>query len=259
MSWFAVDDNAWAHPKFTAAGNAALGLWLRCGAYAAQHLTDGIVPGVVVRMCSGTPAQVRKLVAAGLWHEHGHTCPHPRCAQPAPGDYYMHDYLAPYNPTRREVEARRAREADKKRRYREGGAAGRQLPLDDADPGPGEDAGRDAPPPGRPPRRAAPEAPIPADWQPSDEDVQAVQLARADAGLPQLTPQQLAAVTRKFVRRMTDDRVQAAAWGGRWRQWAETERTEPAGGVVVPLPGAMTRSQQQRAGLDRLRNGGHSA
>ncbi|MFF3190519.1 hypothetical protein [Streptomyces misionensis] len=254
MSWFAVDDNAWSHPKIVAAGNAALGLWLRCGAYAAQHLTDGIVPGVVVKMCKGSPAQVRRLVEAGLWHEHGHTCPHPQCVQPAPGDYYMHDYLAPYNPSRREVQARRDREAEKKRRYR---GRAEQLPLDDGEPG---DQG--APPP-RPPKRTGTGAgPIPEGWQPSDDDVAAAQLARVDAGRPQLTTQQLAAVTRKFVRRMRDDGKTAAAtaWGGRWQQWAETERTELAGGGnVVPLPGAMTKSQQQRAGLDRLRdrlNGG---
>jgi hypothetical protein len=103
---------------------------------------------------------------------------------------------------------------------------------------------------------------IAADWQPSDEDVRAAHLARSDAGREQLTPQQLDAVTRKFVRRMADDQVRAAGFGGRWVQWAERERIEPAGSLgsnVVQLPGAMTRSQQQRAGLDLLRqemNGG---
>jgi hypothetical protein len=251
MSWFAVDDNAWSHPKFVKAGNAALGLWLRCGAYAAQHLTDGVVPGVVVGMCKGTPAQVRRLVEAGLWHEHGHTCPHPKCQQPQPGDYYMHDYLDPYNLPRREVEARRAREAEKKKRQRERAQGGMQLPLDEP--------GGDSPPPR--PRRDEPRT-IPADWRPSDADIEAAQLARADAGQPQLTPQQLANLTRRFVRRMLDDQVCAAGWGGRWQQWAERERTEPApppGGNVLQHP-AMTKSQQQRAGLDRLRqNGGHSA
>jgi hypothetical protein len=251
MPWFVIDDSAYAHPKIVAAGNAALGLWLRCGSYAAQHLTDGIVPGVVVKMCQGTPAQVRRLVAAGLWHEHGHTCPHPKCQQPAPGDYYMHDYLDPYNPSRREVENRRRREAEKKQKYRAGRAE--QLPLDEpAD---------NTPPPPRP-RRDEP-GPIPADWQPADADVEAAQLARAEAGLPQLTPQQLDQVTRRFVRRMTDDQVRAAAWGGRWQGWAERERVEqqPAPGGTVLQFGAMTKSQQQRAGLDRLRglNGGHSA
>ncbi|MYR60048.1 hypothetical protein GTY54_28725 [Streptomyces sp. SID625] len=252
MSWFAVDDNAWSHPKLVAAGNAALGLWLRCGAYAAQHLTDGIVPGVVVKMCKGSPAQVRRLVEAGLWHEHGHTCPHPQCQQPRPGDFYMHDYLAPYNPSRREVESRRRREAEKKQKHR-AARAGEQLPFDG-----GPDSGRDEPPPPPRPRREEPQ-PIPAGWQPSEDDVRAAQQARADDGRPQLTSQQLDTVTRKFVRRMVDDQVRAAAWGGRWQQWAENERTEAPGGNVVQF-GALTRSQQQRAGLDRLRQGGgHSA
>ncbi|MFI9600361.1 hypothetical protein ACIHCX_10850 [Streptomyces sp. NPDC052043] len=255
MPWFVVDDNSHMHPKIVAAGNAALGLWLRCGSYAAQHLTDGIVPGVIAKMY-GTPAQVRKLVAAGLWHEHGHTCRHAKCAQPAPGDFYIHDYLEPYNPTRAEVEARRDRAAEKKRRQR-AGRAGEQLPLDDGDQG--------APPPAPVREQRAEAAPIPADWQPSDEDVRAAQLARADASRPQLTPQQLDTLTRRFVRRMTDDGVRAAGFGGRWQQWAERERVEPApepGSNVYRLPGAMTKSQQQRAGLEALRqqmNGGHPA
>ncbi|MCU8589339.1 hypothetical protein [Streptomyces sp. A13(2022)] len=245
MPWFVVDDSAHMHPKLLAATNAGLGLWLRCGSYAAQHLTDGIVPAHVAKMY-GTPGQIRKLVAAGLWHEHGHTCPHSKCAQPAPGDFYMHDYLDPYNPSRVEVENRRRREAEKKQRYR---ARGEQLPLDEPDR---------TPPPPRPRRDEA--GPIPAGWQPSDADVQAAQLARADVGAPQLTPQQLDTVTRRFVRRMTDDQVRAATWGGRWQGWAERERAEsPSAGNVVQL-GALTKSQQQRAGLDRLRqNGGHSA
>lgn len=243
MPWFVVDDSAYSHPKMIAATNAGIGLWLRCGAYAAQHLTDGIVPGVIAKMY-GTPAQIRKLVAAGLWHEHGHRCPHRKCQQPAPGDYYMHDYLDPYNRSRREVQASRDREAEKKRKYRAGKAA-EQLPIDDEP--------NDQAPPPRPRRDDG--GPIPADWQPSDEDVAAAQLARADAGLPQLTPRQIATLTRRFVRRMADDRVRAAGFGGRWQQWAENERTDPApGSNVVRLPGAMTKGQQQRAGLDRLRN-----
>jgi hypothetical protein len=117
MPWFVVDDNAHSHPKMIAAGNAALGLWLRCGAYAAQHLTDGIVPGVIAKMYGSKP-QITRLVAAGLWHEHGHTCKRPKCAQPQPGDYYIHDYLAPYNPSRAEVVRKRTKAADKKRAYR---------------------------------------------------------------------------------------------------------------------------------------------
>lgn len=31
MPWFVVDDSAHSHPKFIKAGNAAVGLWMRCG------------------------------------------------------------------------------------------------------------------------------------------------------------------------------------------------------------------------------------
>ncbi|GAA2686252.1 hypothetical protein GCM10010400_58200 [Streptomyces aculeolatus] len=114
MTWFKVDDTAHSHPKILAATNAAVGLWLRCGAYAAQHLTDGIVPGPVAAMY-GTAPQIKKLVRVGLWHPHGHTCL--RCPQPSDGDFQMHDYLA-YNPSRADVVAGRERAAEKKRKQR---------------------------------------------------------------------------------------------------------------------------------------------
>ncbi|MGC5398053.1 mucin-2 [Streptomyces sp. DT20] len=117
MTWFKVDDTAYGHPKVLKAGNPAFGLWARCGAYAAQHLTEGTVPGVVAQLY-GTAPQVRRLVAAGLWHEHGHTCTHPKCKEPAPGDYYMHDFLI-YNPTKATVEQGRDRAADRQKRARD--------------------------------------------------------------------------------------------------------------------------------------------
>lgn len=268
MPWFVIDDSAHSHPKIIAATNAAFGLWVRCGSYAAQHLTDGVVYAHVAKMY-GTRAQIAKLIAAGLWHEHGHTCPHPKCKQPAPGDYYMHDYLAPYNPSRAEVNARREREAEKKRKYRaeqearanhgQGRAGSRadQTLFDDdphtnSTPDEGDSAGRGDTSPGdsrgtragaspSPPRpsQGGPERALSAitpDWQPSDADIEAAQLARADAGREQLTPQQLAAVTQKFVQRMTDDGTRAVGFGGRWRTWAERERPEPpTSGDVIPF------------------------
>ncbi|WP_431784368.1 hypothetical protein [Streptomyces chumphonensis] len=297
MPFFVVDDGADSHPKMVRAKNAAVGLWMRVGSYVARHLTDGHVPGEVATMY-GTPPQIRKLVAVALWHEHGHTCP--RCPQPRPGDYYMHDYRESGNPSRAEVLARRAKAAAKKQRQRAGGNPDPQLPeegssgfrdgiddeeapetsarSDDAaregDVSPGESPETSR---GRAPLHSTPAAAeeeegergtgrsgrppaalslIPADWQPTDQDVAAAQSARADAGREQLTPQQLTALTRKFVRRQRDDGTRAAAWGGRWQQWAETERTDPpgGGGVVLPWPGGAqpTRGQQQREGLARL-------
>lgn len=118
MPWFRIDDKAHSHPKLIKAGNAALGLWLRCGSYAAAHLTDGIVPGVVAELY-GTKPQAAKLVKAGLWHEHDHTCPD--CAQPTPGDYVFHDFLDDgRNTSRARHEAERKKARDRQAKHREG-------------------------------------------------------------------------------------------------------------------------------------------
>ncbi|MFE4059488.1 mucin-2 [Streptomyces sp. NPDC059096] len=129
MTWFKVDDTAHAHPKLLKAGNAALGLWVRAGAYAAQHLTEGVIPGVVAQLY-GTAPQARKLVASGLWHPHGHDCT--RCKQPPAGDFVMHDFLI-YNPSRARVEDDRARAAERQQRARDRAAEQRNQernPLD---------------------------------------------------------------------------------------------------------------------------------
>ncbi|MFK0069725.1 mucin-2 [Streptomyces sp. NPDC091046] len=122
MSWFKVDDTAHSHPKVMKAGNAALGLWLKTGSYAAQHLTDGIVPGIVAQ-AYGTAPQARKLVTVGLWHPAGHSCP--RCAQPPAGDYVIHDFHV-YNPTRAAEQDRRQAAADRQKRAREKAAETRK-------------------------------------------------------------------------------------------------------------------------------------
>jgi hypothetical protein len=119
MPWFRIDDKAHSHPKLIKAGNAAIGLWLRCGAYAAQHLTDGIVPGVVAELYGSKP-QAAKLIKAGLWHEHGHSCPH-ACPNPAPGDYVFHDFLDDgRNTSRARHEAEKKKARDRQAKHREG-------------------------------------------------------------------------------------------------------------------------------------------
>lgn len=119
MPWFRIDDKAHSHPKLIKAGNAALGLWLRCGSYAAAHLTDGIVPGVVAELY-GTKPQAAKLVKAGLWHEHGHDCAD-ECPNPAPGDYVFHNFLDDgRNTSRARAEAERKKARDRQSKHREG-------------------------------------------------------------------------------------------------------------------------------------------
>lgn len=66
MTWFKVDDNLAFHRKVVAAGNAAMGLWVRAGSWCSAHLTDGFVPDQMIAIL-GTPAQRDKLIKAGLW------------------------------------------------------------------------------------------------------------------------------------------------------------------------------------------------
>ncbi len=68
MAWFRIDDTFAMHDKVIAAGNAAIGLWARAGAWSMQQLTDGFVPDHVLRAL-GTPKERRSLVENFLWVE----------------------------------------------------------------------------------------------------------------------------------------------------------------------------------------------
>jgi hypothetical protein len=103
--WFKVDDAFWAHPKVMEAGNAAIGLWLRCGSYAAQHLTDGFIPAAIAKHL-GSAGLARRLVTAGLWEPVDNPC-----------GYLMHDW-ADYQPTRATALTRRESNAERQRTWR---------------------------------------------------------------------------------------------------------------------------------------------
>lgn len=66
MPWFKVDDSLSMHPKVLAAGNGAMGLWVRAGSWSMQMLTGGFVPEVVARQL-GNKTQADRLVEVGLW------------------------------------------------------------------------------------------------------------------------------------------------------------------------------------------------
>lgn len=105
MPWFKVDDALATHDKVLAAGNAAMGLWVRAGAWSAQHLTDGFVPLHAVKLL-GNVGQARALVTAGLWVE-------------ADKGYRFHEWHD-YQPTREKVEADRREARDRMQRLRKG-------------------------------------------------------------------------------------------------------------------------------------------
>jgi hypothetical protein len=104
--WFKVDDAFWSHPKVIKAGNAAIGLWLRCGTYSNQHMTDGFISVAVARQL-GSAGLAARLVDAGLWTTVSEPC-----------GYLMHDF-ADYQPTRATVLMRRESNAERQRTFRE--------------------------------------------------------------------------------------------------------------------------------------------
>lgn len=119
MTWFKVDDTFAHHYKISAAGNAAVGLWTRAGAWSMQNLTDGHIPGHVVRGM-GSKRQAERLVWAGLW-------------DPDPLDgYRFHDW-AEYQPSPDAVRYRRdsARLRQERHRNRDRDAGGRFEPRSD--------------------------------------------------------------------------------------------------------------------------------
>jgi len=113
MVWFHVDDNLAFHPKAIAAGNEAMGLWVRAGAWATANLTDGFVPrDIVSKLARKRVAD--KLVSAGLWAEI--TSELGSMSRQCSG-YQFHDWDHKQF-TKAEVEGRRQWERDRKAEQR---------------------------------------------------------------------------------------------------------------------------------------------
>jgi hypothetical protein len=88
VPWFRLDDSFHSHHKVIQAGNEAVGLYVRCGTYASQHLTDGYIPEHVA-LLYGSAELAETLVRAKLWRR-------------VRGGWQMPDYLE-YNPSKSEV------------------------------------------------------------------------------------------------------------------------------------------------------------
>jgi hypothetical protein len=109
MVWFRIDDVFPFHERIIRAGNAAVGVWSRAGAWSAAQLTDGFVPTEIARTI-GSAKEIRRLVDVGLWIEED-------------GGYRFHAWAedgtgTKRQPTRAEVEAKRRAEAERKAAYR---------------------------------------------------------------------------------------------------------------------------------------------
>lgn len=106
MVWFRVDDTLPFHRKVVAAGNSAMGLWVRAGAWSAQQLTDGFIPDDVAATL-GSQRQAEKLVQVGLWRQ-------------VVGGYRFHAWEENgRQPTRNQIEIRRKNDAERKQAARE--------------------------------------------------------------------------------------------------------------------------------------------
>jgi hypothetical protein len=104
MVWFKVDDGFYDHPKVIEAGNAAIGLWTRCGSWASKQLTDGFIPGAIVAQF-GRRRDAERLIDCDLWSA-------------VEGGYQMHDFND-HNPTSEQVKRDRKAAAERQARARE--------------------------------------------------------------------------------------------------------------------------------------------
>ncbi len=137
--WFKVDDQLAFHRKTIAAGNAAMGLWVRAGSWLRQpsNANRG-APGVLTlaeAKTMGTTAEVKRLIDAGLWH---------KTTLDGAKAVRFHDWKA-MQPDPDELEDKRTVWAGRKRRQRKHrvGDHTECLPeyCDDAPPPPDEDEG----------------------------------------------------------------------------------------------------------------------
>lgn len=105
MVWFKVDDTIAFHRKSVAAGNAAMGLWVRAGGWSAGELTEGFVPDHILTLL-GSPRQVAKLIQVGLWTR-------------VEGGVQFHQWgEAGRQPSKKAVLERRTKDVSRQQRYR---------------------------------------------------------------------------------------------------------------------------------------------
>ena len=104
MPWFRLDDSFHSHPKVISAGNEAVGLFVRCGTYCAEHLTDGFIPESVM-LLYGSTKLAEVLVQAKL-------------VRRVRGGWRIPDYLD-YNPSKQAVENDRKNAAERQKRRRD--------------------------------------------------------------------------------------------------------------------------------------------
>lgn len=105
MAWFKVDDHLYSHPKWIALPKGSRALWVTAGAWCAGQLLDGYIPDAVLPILGGTKAEAEALARTGLWDK-------------AAGGWRFHDWET-YQPTKKAVMDKRAKDAERLRAWRE--------------------------------------------------------------------------------------------------------------------------------------------
>ena len=109
MTWFKVDDGFYDHPKLDGLPNAAVGLWVKAGAWCSKHETDGVIPASRVKALKGTSSQISALIRCDLWVE--------TVSESGAKAYSFRDWFD-YQPSREERQEERAVWREKKRKSR---------------------------------------------------------------------------------------------------------------------------------------------
>ena len=109
MAWYKVDDRLPTSRKLMriprAQRKAAIGVWTLAGAWSMHEMTDGFVPAYAIEEWGGDDADAQALVRAGMWEE-----------DERDGDHgWQFVNWDEYQPTKADVEERRARDRERKR------------------------------------------------------------------------------------------------------------------------------------------------
>lgn len=220
--WFKVDDGLPASRKILSIPRSvrlsAIGLWTLAGAWSSGEELDGWVPDYMVTELGGTPRIVNALVESGLW------------VRVEDGTKFSN--WAEYQPTRADLETGRAREAERKRRWRE-----RRSPASVPQ---GQDGGREAesgyPDPTRPDptlnssstkkrEHAARGSRLSPDWLPTAESI-----AKAKADAPHVDHKAEHASFVDYWVAVPGAKGLKLDWEATWRNWMRRKEADWSGG-----------------------------
>src|SRR5688572_14713983 len=104
MSWVRIDDRVLTDDKIAQLSGNAFKVWIFSLCFSNQNLTDGFINSRILPLLSGRKKQVQELVEAGLWRE-------------TSDGWEIVNFLK-FQPSRLEVEEKRAKNREKLERWR---------------------------------------------------------------------------------------------------------------------------------------------